>query len=123
MERKAYMALRKVYTDSIGKLYDRDVKLFFEQALHIVLGDELTRSKVQNVKQSSGSMLLGLDREQWPVEASAADRQKHEAILERVLAQLEPVCLAEQQFCVSFFQLDVVGPGVLVRFNYYILLL
>lgn len=114
MDRKAYIALRKVYTDSIGKLYDRDLKYFFEQALHLVLGDELARTKAQNVKQTNTTALLGLDKDQWPVEADINDRQRYEATLERVLAQLEPVCLNEQQFCVSFFQLDVVSPSAKV---------
>lgn len=115
MDRRAYIALRKIYTDSIGKLYDRDLKLFFEQALHQVMGDELTRTKVQNVKQGTTTALLGLDKELWPIEADINDRQRYEATLERVLAQLEPVCLNEQQFCVSFFQLDVVSPTAKVR--------
>lgn len=115
MDRRAYIALRKVYTDSIGKLYDRDLKLFFEQALHLVTGDELARTKPQNVKQGTTTALLGLDKELWPSEADFSDRQRYEATLERVLAQLEPVCLNEQQFCVSFFQLDVVSPTAKVR--------
>lgn len=119
MDRKAYIALKKVYTDSIGKLYDRDLKLFFEQALHIVMGDELTRNKAQNVKPSSSLALLGIDREQWPLEADASDRQRYESTLERVLTQLEPVCLNEQQFCVSFFQLDVVSPSGKVCFGFF----
>lgn len=32
MDRKAYDGLRKVYTDSLGKLYDRDIRNLFEIA-------------------------------------------------------------------------------------------
>lgn len=32
MDRKAYEGLKKVYTDSLGKLYDRDIKNLFEIA-------------------------------------------------------------------------------------------
>lgn len=114
MDRRSYTALRKVYTDSIGKLYDRDLKLFFEQALHVILGDELLRSKIPASKQGTATALLGLDKEFWPIEADVGDRQRYEATLERVLVQLEPVCLNEQQFCVSFFQLDVVSPAKVI---------
>lgn len=32
MDRKAFMALTKVYTTSLSKLYERDIKLFLEDA-------------------------------------------------------------------------------------------
>lgn len=32
MDRKAFMALNKVYTSSLSKLYERDIKLFLEDA-------------------------------------------------------------------------------------------
>ncbi|RZF37975.1 hypothetical protein LSTR_LSTR005475 [Laodelphax striatellus] len=60
---------------------------------------------------SSGGQLLGVDREQWVTDSDpAAERVRFDQMLERVLAQLEPVCLSEQNFCVAFFQLDVLSP-------------
>lgn len=38
MDRKAYIALMKVYTSSLGKLYERDIKQFMEEARNRVLG-------------------------------------------------------------------------------------
>lgn len=38
MERKAYIALMKVYTSSMAKLYERDIKQFIEEAKHRVVG-------------------------------------------------------------------------------------
>lgn len=32
MDRKAFMALTKIYTSSLSKLYERDIKLFLEDA-------------------------------------------------------------------------------------------
>lgn len=32
MDRKSFMALNKVYTSSLSKLYERDIKLFLEDA-------------------------------------------------------------------------------------------
>lgn len=62
------------------------------------------------------TLLLGVERDQWGTDASAsaAERRRFDEVLERVLAQLEPVCLAEQNFCISFFQLDVLSPSTKV---------
>lgn len=61
-------------------------------------------------KSTLPSGLLGVERDQWCVDVDAAERQRFDEVLERALAELEPVCLAEQNFCVSFFQLDVLSP-------------
>lgn len=121
MDREAYQKLRKIYTDSIGKLYERDLKVFFEQALQRVLtgasrgsggSEEAMKSggKNANKKEGATGALLGIDRDQWPNDTNSVDRLRYDSTLERVLAQLEPVCLNEQKFCVSFFQLDVISP-------------
>lgn len=54
--------------------------------------------------------LLGVEREQWGAEYDVTERTRFDQVLEKVLAQLEPVCLTEQNFCVAFFQLDVLSP-------------
>ncbi|BES93772.1 exocyst complex component sec3 [Nesidiocoris tenuis] len=115
MDRKAYAALSKVYTSAIGKLYERDIRHFLEEAKVYVSGpivvaqgskDEAgAKSKGQNVNGA----LLGIEKDQWP-EFDANERLRFHQIFERVLSQLEPVVLAEQQFCVTFFQLDIVSP-------------
>lgn len=51
--------------------------------------------------------LLGVDREQWTSDVIPEDRKKYDSVLEQVLSLLEPVCLQEQQFCVSFFQVNL----------------
>lgn len=40
MERKAYVALTKVYTSSLGKLYERDIKQFMEEAKNRVVASK-----------------------------------------------------------------------------------
>nr|CAD7407264.1 unnamed protein product [Timema poppensis] len=131
MDRKAYTALAKVYTSSLGKLYERDIKQFFEQSRQQVSGARERRVKgsgsnqdiagklKQQAVQSFGgpgskspltSGLLGVEREQWGAEMDPGERPRFDEVLERTLAELEPVCLAEQNFCVSFFQLDVLSP-------------
>jgi len=54
--------------------------------------------------------LLAQEREQWKATDDANDREKFDELLERALAQLEPMFLAEQKFCMLFFQLDVLSP-------------
>lgn len=38
MDRKAYTALTKVYTTALGKLYERDIKQFLEDAKQQIAG-------------------------------------------------------------------------------------
>lgn len=43
------------------------------------------------------------------VEVDIHERKRLEDLLECALAELEPVCLVEQEFCVAFFALDQGG--------------
>ncbi|KAF7270489.1 hypothetical protein GWI33_016555 [Rhynchophorus ferrugineus] len=100
MDKKMYDSLKEVYTTSLGKLYDRDLRGLFNAA----------RDKIGAYTVTSPTTLIGLDREFWTLDTSSSDRKKYETILEQVLTQLEPVFLQEQLFCVKFFQLDVLSP-------------
>lgn len=53
---------------------------------------------------------LGVNREQWAPGIEASEREYFDDVLEQVLAELEPVALQEQEFCISFFQMDVKSP-------------
>lgn len=66
---------------------------------------------------SSG--LLGIEREQWSQDIDVDERTRFDQILEIVLSQLEPVCLSEQNFCISFFQLDVFSSSTKVKILMY----
>lgn len=96
MDRKSYESLKAVYTSSLGKLYERDLKNLFDAAKNKICGI--------TPLATSPSTLIGLDRDLWTIETNSQDRRNYRATLEQVLSQLEPVCLQEQQFCVSFFQ-------------------
>jgi len=71
-----------------------------------------TKSKLQqNTKQITQPYgLLGVNKELWGAGIEQNERQKFDSILEKVLAELEPVALSEQLFCITFFQLDVLSP-------------
>ncbi|XP_023018204.1 exocyst complex component Sec3 [Leptinotarsa decemlineata] len=101
MDKKMYESLKEVYTNSLGKLYDRDLRGLFNAA----------REKIAvYTNVAPPTTLIGLDRDQWTLETCAKDRERYDSVLEEVLTQLEPVFLQEQQFCYKFFQLDVINP-------------
>jgi len=77
----------------------------------LMLG-HLSNSK-EDIRKSTGppsDWLLGVDKEFWAQESNAQERQRFDQVLEAVLSELEPICLSEQNFCVSFFQLDILSP-------------
>nr|XP_022906729.1 exocyst complex component 1 [Onthophagus taurus] len=104
MDRKAYDYLRKSYTESFGKLYEKDLRRLFEIARESIGVVNNLTLPVKNVA------LLGSDID-WTLEASTKDRANFKVVLDKVLTQLEPVCLQEQLFCVNFFQLDILSPS------------
>lgn len=118
MDRKAYDGLTKVYTASLSKVYEKEIRQFFEQARLMInpRADEMNtsisgKSKLQSSKQVSQPYgILGINKELWSHGVEPSERQKFDSILEKVLGELEPVALSEQLFCISFFQLDVLSP-------------
>uniref|UniRef100_A0A1B6CD43 Exocyst complex component Sec3 PIP2-binding N-terminal domain-containing protein n=1 Tax=Clastoptera arizonana TaxID=38151 RepID=A0A1B6CD43_9HEMI len=114
MDRKAYNALARVYTTSLGKLYERDIRQFLEDAKQQIAGvnvvSAIPREELNSRIQGAHWGLLGLERDQWGTDYDVTERLRFDQVIEKVLAQLEPVCLSEQNFCVSFFQLDVLSP-------------
>lgn len=114
MDRKAYDQLTKIYTDSLRKIYEREIRQFFDNARSQIRLDDLNQSTDSSSKSKQVPVaygMIGVNRDLWPAGIESAERQKLDGILEKVLGDLEPVALAEQMFCISFFQMDVVSPG------------
>lgn len=119
MDPNAYDGLTKVYTSSLSKVYERDIRQFFDQSKHLItknhVHDEMNtsisgKSKLQPTKASLYG-ILGLPKDQWNSTAvDGSERQRFDAVLEKVLTELEPIALNEQMFCINFFQLDVLSP-------------
>lgn len=122
MDRKAYDGLTKVYTNAMSKVYEREIRHFFEQAKSLI-SNQLTHESEMNTSMSSKFKspqaikqvsqpwgILGVNKEQWSNGLDTSERQRFDSILEKVLAELEPVALSEQHFCIRFFQLDVLSP-------------
>ncbi|XP_046744166.1 exocyst complex component 1 [Diprion similis] len=110
LDNKAFTQLTKVYTGTMSKLYQRDLKLFFEEAKTRVTSKKLNANTSKSSGQKGDDLispapLCLLGGEVWTPQGEGA---LLDTVLDRALSQLQPVCLAEQAFCVSFFQLDSV---------------
>ncbi|CAG5073992.1 Similar to Sec3: Exocyst complex component 1 (Drosophila melanogaster) [Cotesia congregata] len=111
LDNKTFSQLIKVYTNTMSKLYQRDLKIFFEEAKTCLINSRpsLSSSKQSGQKKDDDlftpAPICLLSNEVW---TSQNDGVILDSILNRVLSQLQPISLAEQAFCVTFFQLDSV---------------
>ncbi|XP_066488620.1 exocyst complex component 1 isoform X1 [Tiliqua scincoides] len=123
-----YDGLTKNYMDYLSRLYEREIKDFFEVAkikmtgatkegkkfgLHGSSGkltgstSSLNKLSVQSSgnRRSQSSSLLDMGN-MSASDLDVADRTKFDKIFEQVLSELEPLCLAEQDFISKFFKLQ-----------------
>lgn len=125
------------YTKAMSWVYEREIGQFLEHAKRMVVGQSSREDLLMStsmtasvssklkaagagvtgsgVRQATGGRdqpygVLGWTRDQWSVGVEASERRKYDALLERVLGELETVALAEQKFCVEFFHLDALSP-------------
>eukprot|EP00062_Callorhinchus_milii_P008302 gi/632950841/ref/XP_007890957.1/ PREDICTED: exocyst complex component 1 isoform X2 [Callorhinchus milii] len=127
-DHEKYEGLNKNYVDYICRLYEREIKEFFEVAkikmtgtskegkkfgLHGSSGkltgstSSLNKLTVQGAgsRRSQSSSLLDMGN-MSSSDLDVADRTKFDKIFEQVLSELEPLCLAEQDFISKFFKLQ-----------------
>ncbi|GCC24716.1 exocyst complex component 1 isoform X6 [Chiloscyllium punctatum] len=127
-DHEKYEGLNKNYVDYISRLYEREIKEFFEVAkikmtgtskegkkfgLHGSSGkltgstSSLNKLSVQGSgnRRSQSSSLLDMGN-MSASDLDVADRTKFDKIFEQVLSELEPLCLAEQDFISKFFKLQ-----------------
>ncbi|KAI4485021.1 hypothetical protein M0802_012849 [Mischocyttarus mexicanus] len=110
LDNKAFMQLAKVYKDTMSKLYKRDLKHFFEIAKNKLISKRLQVHASKGSGQKAEDLINPapmclLSAEVWP---PISEGRFLDMILDCVLSQMQPVCLAEQAFCISFLQLDSV---------------
>ncbi|CAI5640152.1 unnamed protein product [Oreochromis niloticus] len=142
--REKYEGLSRTYVEYMSKLYEREIKEFFEvakikmagtskdpkgkfatlprkesalkqetESLHGSSGkltgstSSLNKLTVQgsNSRRSQSSSLLDMGN-MSASDLDVADRTKFDKIFEQVLSELEPLCLAEQDFISKFFKLQ-----------------
>lgn len=110
LDNKAFTQLTKVYTDTMSKLYKRDLKRFFEEARNKLICKRLQANISKSSSQKAEDLLNPapiclLSGETW---APVGEGNLLDSVLDCMLSQMQPVCLAEQAFCISFLQLDSV---------------
>ncbi|XP_077333584.1 exocyst complex component 1 isoform X8 [Lithobates pipiens] len=138
-----YEGLMKNYIDYIVRLYDREIRDFFEVAKNKMTGatkegkkfatlprkESAVKQETESLHGSSGKLTgstsslnklsvqsSGSRRSQSSSlldmgnmsasDLDVADRTKFDKIFEQVLSELEPLCLAEQDFISKFFNLS-----------------
>ncbi|XP_031430262.1 exocyst complex component 1 isoform X5 [Clupea harengus] len=128
-QKEKYDGLSRTYVDYMSRLYEREIKDFFEGAkikmtgttkeakgkfgLHGSSGkltgstSSLNKLAVQgsSSRRSQSSSLLDMGN-MSASDLDVADRTKFDKIFEQVLSELEPLCLAEQDFIIKFFKLQ-----------------
>uniref|UniRef100_H3DJV5 Exocyst complex component 1 n=1 Tax=Tetraodon nigroviridis TaxID=99883 RepID=H3DJV5_TETNG len=144
-QREMYEGLSRTYVDYMSRLYEREIREFFEvakikmagtskeakgklqatlprkesalkqetESLHGSSGkltgstSSLNKLNVQgsNSRRSQSSSLLDMGN-MSASDLDVADRTKFDKIFEQVLSELEPLCLAEQDFISKFFKLQ-----------------
>ncbi|KAG9341726.1 hypothetical protein JZ751_018790 [Albula glossodonta] len=96
---RVFQQLTKVYAENIGRLFDRQMKDFFDAArLQLSIAKETKKTgtlPASTTARGTGSDFVPLSSE------SIASQVVHQ-----VLSQLELVCVLEQQFLTVFFSLD-----------------
>uniref|UniRef100_A0A8B9JXM9 Exocyst complex component 1 n=1 Tax=Astyanax mexicanus TaxID=7994 RepID=A0A8B9JXM9_ASTMX len=143
-QREKYEGLSRTYVDYMTRLYEREIKDFFEvakikmagttkegkgkfatlprkesalkqetESLHgssgKLTGSTSSLNKLavssSNSRRSQSSSLLDMGN-MSASDLDVADRTKFDKIFEQVLSELEPLCLAEQDFISKFFKLQ-----------------
>ncbi|XP_056621062.1 exocyst complex component 1 isoform X2 [Triplophysa dalaica] len=143
-QRDKYEGLSRTYVDYMTRLYEREIKDFFEvakikmagtskdgkgkfatlprkesalkqetESLHgssgKLTGSTSSLNKLavtsSNSKRSQSSSLLDMGN-MSASDLDVADRTRFDKIFEQVLSELEPLCLAEQDFISKFFKLQ-----------------
>uniref|UniRef100_A0A673GUQ8 Exocyst complex component 1 n=1 Tax=Sinocyclocheilus rhinocerous TaxID=307959 RepID=A0A673GUQ8_9TELE len=143
-QREKYEGLSRTYVDYMTRLYEREIKDFFEVAKIKMAGtskdgkgkfatlprkESALKQEVESLHGSSGkltgstsslnklavsssnsrrsqsSSLLDMGN-MSASDLDVADRTRFDKIFEQVLSELEPLCLAEQDFISKFFKLQ-----------------
>ncbi|KAK0075438.1 hypothetical protein PV325_011427 [Microctonus aethiopoides] len=110
LDNKAFGQLTKVYTGTMSKLYQRDLKLFFEEAKTRLINSRPHHHGGNKSGGQKGDDFIApvpiclLSNDVWSPQGEGI---MLDTLLDRALSQLQPICLAEQAFCVQFFQLDL----------------
>ena len=123
MDPQSFTQLQSIYRTSVCKLYEKDLRLFFEAARFRISGNKLpayTGSVSGSSADLAGSKkgasrfggpggLLGNDNDSLGSEWSLSERERFDDVMETILLELESVCHDEQHFSIRFFKMDQIA--------------
>ena len=107
MDQKAFNSLQSIYRENLCKLYEKDIRRFFElgryrvsggKALSAVASSSSDLSGGKKGSKASNSGLLGTDTDSINSELSLSERERFDDVMETVLIELEDICMDEQFF-------------------------
>ncbi|MBN3294803.1 EXOC1 protein, partial [Polypterus senegalus] len=120
--------LLMVYSESLGKLYERQLKEFFSLARFKVTGAKESRRFLKYIRKMCFLIYIHLafpdtterglppsSNITWPklnfsvpdrLEMDVGRRELVDKVLEQVLSQLEHMCIEEQEFIIYFFNVE-----------------
>lgn len=123
VDEPVFHELSAVYMGSIKKLYSREISDFMESAkqklvtakdskgklgaatLPRLTGSSTSLTKIEARGRSGSSHSVDSSGLKYGSEMDIAMRSIFDQVLEKVLTELERVCIAEQDFCFKFFHL------------------
>jgi len=135
MDPKGFDSLQSLYRENMArKLYEKDVRRFFEAARYRVGGGKpllpVAGSSADLSKKGArlasaggvtgfggsmlaigGGQLLGTDADSVASDHSSSERDRFDEVLETVLVELEDLCMDEQFFSIHFFKMEQVAKG------------
>eukprot|EP00095_Tigriopus_kingsejongensis_P011050 snap_masked-scaffold23_size669530-processed-gene-1.4 protein:Tk11050 transcript:snap_masked-scaffold23_size669530-processed-gene-1.4-mRNA-1 annotation:"exocyst complex component 1" len=113
MDPKGFADLQSSYRQNLCKLYDKDIRKFFELARYrisggkqpaVVAGSSTDLSGKKSGKPGGG--LIGTDADSINSELSLSERERFDDVMETVLIEVEDICMDEQYFSINFFKMD-----------------
>lgn len=125
MDPKNFNALQSTYRTSLCKLYDKDIKKFFENARFKISGNKLLSAPTSGSSQdlsggkkvtakygaASPGGLLGNDTDSLGSEISTSERERFDDVTETILLEFEAICRDEQSFSIQFFKMATKSPS------------
>jgi len=116
MDPSTFESLQSTYRASMRKLYDKDLRRFFESARFRVSGGKSPSGLVAGSSQdlsgkskksmNQNGLLLGAETDSLGSELSLSERERFDDILETTLIEMALVCMDEQRFSIEFFKMD-----------------
>ncbi|XP_072040820.1 LOW QUALITY PROTEIN: exocyst complex component 1-like [Amphiura filiformis] len=116
----SFKKLSKIYTESLHRLYERELADFFEIARQALIGPKGGKAAEGKVKPDRKISDAGIRGPKGKVptmhdlvttfkggESDLSDHQRFDMVFTSMLNEIEPMCQAEQDFCSKFFGLGV----------------